>query len=320
MSDVTRSTAAELAAGIAAGERLSAVEVTQAHLDRIAAPSTARSTRSCTSTPSGALAQAARGRRTPRGRRAARPAGRRAAGAQGRPHHDAACPTTCGSQDPRGLDPAVRRHRHRGGCATPAWSILGKTNMDEFAMGSSTENSAYGPTHNPWDLDPDPGRLRRRLGGGGRRVRGAAGDRHRHRRLDPPARARSPARSGSSRPTAASPATGWSRFASSLDQAGPVRSDGARRGAAARGDRRARPAATRPRSTRRCRRWSRPRAAGDVAGLRIGVVKRVRRRGLPARRAEQRSREAVELLAVARRRGRRGRPARTSTTRCRRTT
>jgi aspartyl-tRNA(Asn)/glutamyl-tRNA(Gln) amidotransferase subunit A len=145
--------AADLGALIASGE-VSAVEVAQAHLDRIAAvePQVNAFLHVDAETT---LEQA----RVVDARRAA---GEDLGPLAGVPiaHKDVFTtrdmPTTAGSKILEGwrppYDATVTRRLREAGLV-----ILGKTNLDEFAMGSSTENSAYGTTHNPWDLSRIPG-------------------------------------------------------------------------------------------------------------------------------------------------------------------
>jgi aspartyl-tRNA(Asn)/glutamyl-tRNA(Gln) amidotransferase subunit A len=145
-------TLAELSASLKAGE-FSSVELTQAYLDRIQKLD-GQLNSYITVTPELALEQA----------RAAdaRIAAGNAAPLTGVPlaHKDIFCTdgvrTSCGS---RMLDnfiapydaTVVSRYKEAGVV------MLGKTNMDEFAMGSSNETSFYGPVKNPWNLETVPG-------------------------------------------------------------------------------------------------------------------------------------------------------------------
>ena len=153
MTDLIKRTAAELAAGIASGEH-SAVEVAQAHLDRIAKVDD-KVHAFLHVDADGALAKAAEVD-------AKRSRGEKLGPLAGVPlalkdvFTTRGIPTTAGSKILEGWKPpydaTVTRKLKEADIV-----ILGKTNMDEFAMGSSTENSAYGPTHNPWDLTRVPG-------------------------------------------------------------------------------------------------------------------------------------------------------------------
>lgn len=148
-----RNSATEMAAALAAKE-ISSVELTKAHLDRIAEVDKEVKAFLYVDTE-GALAQA-------KSIDDARAKGEQLSPLAGVPlalkdiFTQKGIPTTAGSKMLEGwrppYDATVTANLKKNGIV-----ILGKTNMDEFAMGSSTENSAYGPTHNPWDLTRIPG-------------------------------------------------------------------------------------------------------------------------------------------------------------------
>jgi aspartyl-tRNA(Asn)/glutamyl-tRNA(Gln) amidotransferase subunit A len=153
MSDLIRKDASELA-GLVSSGKVSAVEVAQAHLDRIAAVDGDVHAFLHVDTKGALASAAAVDAKVKAGDKlsvlAGVPLGLKDILATN------GLPTTCGSRVLDGWIPpydatVVTKLREAGVV------ILGKTNMDEFAMGSSTEHSAFGPTHNPWDLERIPG-------------------------------------------------------------------------------------------------------------------------------------------------------------------
>ncbi|HKT55561.1 MAG TPA: Asp-tRNA(Asn)/Glu-tRNA(Gln) amidotransferase subunit GatA [Microbacterium sp.] len=152
MTDIIRLSAADLAAKLAAGD-ISSVEATRAHLDRIAAVDGDVHAFLHVNGQAVAVAEGIDRRRA---------AGEALGELAGVPLAikdvlvTTDMPSTSGSKILEGyMSPfdATVVARARAAGLVP----LGKTNMDEFAMGSSTEHSAYGPTRNPWDLDRIPG-------------------------------------------------------------------------------------------------------------------------------------------------------------------